>query len=267
MKHILDSVRPSFTTIYALALALAVTGGAPRGMAQEGKGESVIQKATEQFENSPLKTISLDKDIFRLRGRRDHSAGNVRKRLASPQNLSLIGLHDGPYPPQALPTVRYSSTMALSQGSQRLTLVNYEPAHTDGDTVIYINPADVTVVGDIFSNDVYPIIDLSSGGSIDGLIRSLDQILAHTDEQTKIVPGHGPLATRTDLHDYRDMLVQVRQRIEVLIEAGKTIDEAVAAAPTRDFDSKWGRGYVTPNVFTKLVFSSLTLPSSGAVIP
>jgi glyoxylase-like metal-dependent hydrolase (beta-lactamase superfamily II) len=295
-------------------------------MAQEGKGESVIQKATEQFENSPLKTISLDKDIFMFSGdggnviaivaegssllidsgvnsrvselseaiykatsrpvtrlvsthwHFDHTGGNVyfgsagveiiaqenvRKRLASPQNLSLIGLHDGPCPPQALPTVSYSSTMALSQGSQRLTLVNYGPAHTDGDTVIYINPANVAVVGDIFSNHVYPIIDLSSGGSINGLIRSLDQILAQTDEQTKIVPGHGPLATRADLHDYRDMLVQVRQRIELLIAAGKTIDEAVAAAPTKDFDSKWGRGYVTPDVFTRLVFSSLTLPSSG----
>jgi cyclase len=326
MKHILDSVRPSLTTIHALALALAVTGGAPRGMAQEGRSETVTQKAIEQFENSPLKTIPVDKDIFMFSGdggnviaivaegstllidsgvnsrvselsdaiyqatsrpvtrlvsthwHFDHTGGNVyfgsagveiiaqenvRKRLSSPQNLSLIGLHDGPYPPQALPTVTYSSTKALSQGSQQLTLVSYGPAHTDGDTVIYISPANVAVVGDIFSNHVYPIIDLSSGGSIDGLIHSLDQILAQTDGQTKFVPGHGPLATRADLHDYRDMLVQVRQRIEVLIAAGKTIDEAVAAEPTKDFDSKWGRGYVTPDVFTRLVFSSLTLPSSG----
>jgi len=84
------------------------------------------------------------------------------------------------------------------------------------------------VVGDIFSNHLYPIIDLASGGSIDGMIHSLDQILAQTDEQTKIVPGHGPVATRSDLKDYRDMLVQVRQHIKVLIAEGKTIDEAVA---------------------------------------
>jgi len=75
-------------------------------------------------------------------------------------------------------------------------------------------------------------------------------------------PGHWLDAGSLE-SDYRDMLVQVRQRIEVLIAAGKTIDEAVAAAPTNDFDSKWGRGYVTPDVFTRLVFSSLTLPSSG----
>jgi cyclase len=111
--------------------------------------------------------------------------------------------------------------------------------------------------GDIFSNHFYPIIDLASGGSIDGMIHSLDQVLAQTDEQTKIVPGHGPVATRADLQAYRDMLVQIRERIKVVIAAGKTMDEAVAAAPTKDFDAKWGSGYVPPNVFTKMVFTSL----------
>ncbi len=120
---------------------------------------------------------------------------NVKKRLSSVQNVPFIGLRDGPYPTQALPTVTYSSSMTLRQDGQQLTLVNYGPAHTDGDTIIYISPANVAVVGDIFSNHFYPILDLASGGSIDGMIHSLDQILAQTDEQTKIVPGHGPLAT------------------------------------------------------------------------
>jgi cyclase len=142
-------------------------------------------------------------------------------------------------------------------------LENYGSAHTDGDTVIYITPANVAVVGDIFSNHFYPIIDLVSGGSIDGMIQSLDRILAQTDEQTKIVPGHGPVATRADLQDYRDMLVQVRQRVKASIAAGKTIDQAMATAPTKDFDAKWGGGYVTPEVFTKMVFSSLTQVSSA----
>jgi len=177
--------------------------------------------------------------------------------------VPFIGLRDGRYPIQALPTVTYSSSMTLGQDSQHLSLVNYGSAHTDGDTIIYISPANVAVVGDIFSNHFYPIIDLASGGSINGMIHSLDQILAQTDEQTKIVPGHGPVATRSDLQDYRDMLVQVRQRIKVLVAAGKTIDEAVAAVPTKDFDSEWGRGYVSPDVFVRMVFTSL-IDSSNA---
>jgi len=183
---------------------------------------------------------------------------NVKKQLSSVHDVPFIGLRDGNYPGQALPTLTYSKTMALRQGPQQLTLANYGSAHTDGDTIIYIAPANVAVVGDIFSNAFYPIIDLTSGGSIDGLILSVDRILAQTDEQTKIVPGHGPVATRADLQAYREMLAQVRQRINALITAGKTMDETVTATPTKEFDSKWGTGYVTPEVFTKIVYSSLT---------
>jgi glyoxylase-like metal-dependent hydrolase (beta-lactamase superfamily II) len=318
--EIRQNMRPSFVFIQAFVCAVVISGTASRAVGQAGTGETVIQKATEQFESSPLKTISLDKGIWMFSGdggnvtaivddgstllidsgldsraaeladaifkatRRpvtrlvnthwhfDHTGGNVyfgsggvaiiaqenvKQRLSSVQNVPFVGLQDGRYPTQALPTVTYSSSATLRQGGQHLTLVNYGPAHTDGDTIIYISPANVAAVGDIFSNHVYPIIDLASGGSIDGMINSLDQFLAQTDEQTKIVPGHGPVATRSDLQDYRDMLVQVRQRIKILVGAGKTIDEAVAAAPTKEFDSKWGSGYVPPDVFTKMVFTSL----------
>src|SRR5438445_3036692 len=110
--------------------------------------------------------------------------------------------------------------MTLRQGPQKLTLVNYGTAQTDGDIVVYISPANVAAVGDIFSNHFYPIIDLASGGSIDGMIHSLDEILARTDEQTKIVPGHAPVATRTHLEEYSDILAQVRQRIMHLLAPG-----------------------------------------------
>ncbi len=326
MEHIVRKTRPTFSSIQAFVLVLAITGAASRVAAQVGAGETVIQKATEQFDNSPLKTISLGNGLFLFSGdggnvtavvdngstllidsgmesravelndavfkatmrpvtrlvnthwHFDHTGGNVflgssgviiiaqenvKKQLSSVQDVPFIGLRDGHYPAQALPAVTYSNSMALGQGSQRLTLTNYGPAHTDGDTIIYIAPANVVVVGDIFSNAFYPIIDLTSGGSIDGMILSVDRILAQTDEQTKIVPGHGPVATRSDLQDYRDMLVQVRQRIKMLIAAGKTMDEAVAAAPTKDFDAKWGSGYLTPDVFTKIVFSSLIKSSAS----
>lgn len=321
MEHIIRKTNPTFVSIQALVLFLAITGATSRVTAQVGAGETVIQKATEQFDSSPLKTISLGNGLFLFSGdggnvtavvdngsallidsgmdsraaelndavfkatmrpvtrlvnthwHFDHTGGNVffgssgvtiiaqenvTKQLSSVQNVPFIGLRDGHYPQQALPTVTYSSTLALHQGSHRLTLANYGSAHTDGDTIIYIAPANVAVVGDIFSNAFYPIIDLASGGSIDGLILSVDRILSQTDGQTKIVPGHGPVATRADLQAYRDMLVQVRQRIKVLITRGKAMDEAVAAAPTKEFDAKWGNGYVTPDVFTKIVFSSLT---------
>src|SRR6202049_2218839 len=323
---ILRNVRLSFAFIQAFVCAVAILATASRVAGQMGTGETAIQKATEQFESSPLKTTSLDKDIWMFSGdggnvtaivadgstllidsgldsrvseltnavfkatarpvtrlvnthwHFDHTGGNtylgssgvtiiaqenVKRQLSSVQDVPFVGLRDGRYPSQALPGVTYASSMTLHQGSQRLTLENYGSAHTDGDTVIYIAPANVAVVGDIFSNHFYPIIDLVSGGSIDGMIHSLDRILAQTDEQTKIVPGHGPVATRADLQDYRDMLVQVRQRIQDLIAAGKTMDEVVAAAPTKDFDAKWGSGYVPADVFVRMVYSSLNSSSAS----
>jgi glyoxylase-like metal-dependent hydrolase (beta-lactamase superfamily II) len=324
--NVLQKMRPLFAFLQVLVLAVGITGAASRAAGQAGTGETVIQKATEQFENSPLKITSLGQGlsvfsgdggdvtaivddgstllidsglasrvtelseaIFKATMRPvtrlvnthwhfDHTGGNayfgsagviiiaqenVKKRLSSVQDVPFVGLRDGRYPSQALPGITYSSSTSLHQGSQRLTLENYGSAHTDGDTVIYIAPANVAVIGDIFSNHFYPIIDLASGGSIDGMIHSVDRILAQTDEQTKIVPGHGPVATRADLQDYRDMLVQVRQSIKDLIAAGKTMDEVVTAAPTKDFDARWAGGYVTPEVFAKMVFSSLAGTSAS----
>jgi len=321
VEQILQKIRFTFASIPSVVLVVVTTGAAMPVAGQVGTGETVIQKATEQFESTPLKTIPLDKGIWMFAGdggnvtaivddgntllidsglnsrvaeltdaifkatwrpvtrlvnthwHFDHTGGNVyfgsegvtiiaqenvKGRLSSVQSVPFTGLRDGPYPTQAVPTTTYSSSMALGQGDQHLTLLNYGPAHTDGDTIIYISPANVTVVGDIFSNHFYPIIDLASGGSIDGMINSLDRVLAQTDEHTKIVPGHGPVATRSDLQHYRDMLVQGRQRIKVLVGAGKTMNEAVDAAPTKDFDAEWGRGYVSPDVFVRMVFTSLT---------
>lgn len=313
--------RPALFVLTQMVVLIVMTmGPASQAIGQARKGETVIQKATEQFEDSPLTITSLSQGLYVLSGdggnvtaivdngstllidsglasriselsdaifrttmrpvtrlvnthwHFDHTGGNtyfgasgvtiiaqenVKKELSSVEDVPFVGLRDGHYPPQALPGLTYQSSLTLHQGSRRLALENYGAAHTDGDTVIYITPANIAVVGDIFSNHFYPIIDLSSGGSIDGMIHSIDQILAQTDEQTKIVPGHGPVTTRANLKDYREMLVQVRQRVKDLVAAGKTMDEVVAAVPTKDYDARWASGYVTPEVFTRMVFSSL----------
>jgi cyclase len=183
---------------------------------------------------------------------------NVKKWLSTRHETPFVGLDDGPYPSQALPSQDYGDTMNLHQGSENLNLVNYGRAHTDGDTVIYLKDANIVVTGELFSNAFYPIIDYSSGGSIDGLINAVDQILVHSDSQTKIVPGHGPVATRADLQEYNDMLRRVRERVQGLLSTGKTLQEVVDKAPTKEFDAKWGTGYVTPDVFVQMVYSSLS---------
>lgn len=321
MQHVLHEVRLSFTFTQALVLALLLAGGAAQGAAQVATAETVDQKATEQFETSPLKTTSLDKGLFMFSG----DGGNVTAIVDDGTTLlidsgvdsRIAELSDAVFKATLRPVTRLVNThwhfdhtrgerilrlrrrddhcarrrkntdvVRAERAPRRLTRWPLSVTGTPNSNLFkQYDVASRFAAADIgplrscahgrrhsylyrsgehrggrrhFSNHVYPIIDLASGGSIDGMIHSLDLILAQTDEQTKIVPGHGPVATRRDLQDYRDMLAQVRQRIKGQILAGKTMGEAVASAPTKDFDATWGSGYVSPDVFTEIVFSSLT---------
>lgn len=182
---------------------------------------------------------------------------NVKARLASTQNVPFINLHDGPYPDAALPSLTYVDHLELEQGLERLHLAHFDTAHTDDDTVVFLQPANIVVMGDIFSEPFYPIIDLTSGGSLQGIIDSIDQVLAASNEQTRYVPGHGPLATQADLRAYRNMLATIQERITTMVREGKTIDQVVAAQPSQDFDAKWGTGYVDGKVFTEMAYTSI----------
>jgi len=110
-------------------------------------------------------------------------------------------------------------------------------------------------VGDLFFNGIYPFIDAESGGSLEGVIAGVDEVLGRIDDNTKVIPGHGPLGGKTDLKAYRDMLATVHARMTKLIKEGKNIDEIVAAKPTANFDAKWGGGFLNPDQWVKIAYS------------
>jgi glyoxylase-like metal-dependent hydrolase (beta-lactamase superfamily II) len=110
-------------------------------------------------------------------------------------------------------------------------------------------------VGDLFFNGIYPFIDAGSGGSLEGVIAGVDDVLGRIDDNTKVIPGHGPLGNKVDLKAYRDMLATVHGRMTALIKEGKNIDEIVAAKPTADYDAKWGGGFLKPDKWVKIVYS------------
>jgi glyoxylase-like metal-dependent hydrolase (beta-lactamase superfamily II) len=131
------------------------------------------------------------------------------------------------------------------------------PAHTDGDSIIHFVRADVVHMGDVFFNGGYPFVDTSSGGKIDGVIAASERVLAGITDKTKIIPGHGPLATKADLVVYRDTLKTLRDRIAKLKAEGTSREEVIAARPTADFDEKWGGGFMKGDTFTGLAYDSL----------
>jgi len=133
----------------------------------------------------------------------------------------------------------------------------FQPAHTDTDIYIQFQKANVIHMGDTFFNGFYPVIDASTGGKIDGMIDAADKVLPLTDNNTKIVPGHGPLGNKADLARFRDMLVVARDRVQKLKTARKSIGEITASKPLADLDPVWGHGMLSSDFFVQMIYSAL----------
>ena len=182
---------------------------------------------------------------------------NVRARLSVDQFQAAFNRTVPASPPAALPVITFRTDVTFHLNGQEVHVFHVDPAHTDGDSIVHFRGANTIHMGDTFFNGIYPFIDLGSGGSVDGLVAAADRALELADAETKIIPGHGLLADRAALVTYRDMLAAVRERLRDLIAQGKSADEAVKARPTAAFDAKWGGGFMKPDVFTRIVYSSL----------
>ncbi len=182
---------------------------------------------------------------------------NVRKRMSTEQVREILRQDTTPAsPPDALPKITFADGVVFHWNGDTIQVFHVENAHTDGDSIIHFTNADVFHMGDTFFNGRYPFIDIDFGGNVNGVIAAADRVLSMSQPTTKILPGHGELATPGDLRRYRDMLSTVRDRVQSMIEEGKNIDEVVAAAPTTDFDAQLGEN---SERFVRSVFFSLTL--------
>lgn len=183
---------------------------------------------------------------------------NVREQMTVPHFLEAFNLKIPPSPPGALPIVTFNDTVTLHLNGETIEAFHVPFAHTDGDTIIYFHQGNVIHAGDIFFNGMYPFIDISTGGSITGTIAAVEHMLAIANNETKIIPGHGPLGTRTELVEYRYMLLTVKRRVEEAIALGMSLEALIASQPTADLDEKWGKGFLRPEQFLKIVYTDLS---------
>ncbi len=203
----------------------------------------------------------------------DHTGGNenlgragalilahdaVRARMSTDQVMKALDRRVPASPEIARPRVTYGDDVTFHLNGQEIHAFHVPAAHTDGDSVIHFRGADVIHTGDVFLSGGYPFVDLSSGGSFAGLIAALDRILEHAGESTRIIPGHGPLATRADVVTYRAMLADVRGRVEKALAEGKSPEQIATSGLTADLDPKWGQGFMKPELFLRLVSESLS---------
>lgn len=183
---------------------------------------------------------------------------NVRKMMTKDHFIEAIQSDSPRAPDAALPVVTFNDEMTFHYNGQTIHIFHVEAAHTDGDSIIHFKEANVVHMGDTFFNGMYPFIDTSTGGNIDGMIKAADEVLAITNVDSKIIPGHGPLAAKKELAQYRNMLVAARDAIGALVKEGMSRDEVIAAKPTASLDGMWGGGFMQPDVWVGIVYDGMT---------
>ena len=181
---------------------------------------------------------------------------NVYKRMSVGGAITALKQNYAPAPRAALPVVTFNQTATFRLNGDDITSTHLTPAHTDGDSFVRFAKANVIHSGDVFAAYRYPFIDVESGGSVKGVLRAIDRLLPMLDDDTKLIPGHGGLSGKKDVLAYRKMIATVVGRIEPMARSGKTLQQVLAAKPTREFDEEWGK-FRKPDAFVEIVYNGL----------
>jgi glyoxylase-like metal-dependent hydrolase (beta-lactamase superfamily II) len=181
---------------------------------------------------------------------------NVYKRMSVGGAITMLKQNYAPAPKAALPVVSFSQSATFHLNGDDVVSTHLPPAHTDGDSFVRFTKANVIHTGDVFASGRYPFIDPESGGSVKGVLVAVDRILPMIDDNTKVIPGHGPLSSKKDVLAYRKMLATAIARIEPMVKSGKTLQQVIDAKPLRDYDEEWGKFRKT-DAFVEILYSGL----------
>jgi cyclase len=185
------------------------------------------------------------------------SHANVRQRLSTEQFTEFWDRTTPASPEGALPVVTFTDSISFYYNDEEIVVFHVPAAHTDGDGVIHFTKANVIHSGDIIFFGLYPYIDVSAGGSIDGVIAGVKTLISLCDDDTRIIPGHGPLVQKKELGIYLSILEDVRAAVFQEMESGKDLAAIQAAQPAAAYDTEWGQECLTSDQFVEMVFDSL----------
>ena len=225
-----------------------------------------FKKALDEISKAPLKVAvdshwhwdHTDNNVnVRAAGASIIAHENTLKRMSESHDLDVINLHFDPSPENALPQRTFKESYQMHFSGEHVSLGRFAPAHTDSDIYIHFQKANVLHMGDVFFNGIYCYIDRGTNGSIHGMIAGATKMMAMIDNNTKVVPGHGPLGNKADLRKFRDMMIVARDRVQKVKTAGKSLDQAIAAKLFSDLDPVWGGGFLKGDGFTRVVYTTL----------
>ena len=180
---------------------------------------------------------------------------NVRTRMSAEQFAESL---DGA-PSKTLPVVTFASDITFHWNGEQIRVIHHDVggAHTDGDAIIHFVRANVIHMGDTYFNGMYPFIDVNSGGNVEGLLRVLSRALEMANEETAIIPGHGPLSNTEELVAYRQMLAHITEQVGQGIRSGRSLESVIAQQPTADYDEVWAGGFISPERLVTAIYQSL----------
>ncbi len=181
---------------------------------------------------------------------------NVRARLLTRQEIKLFNMVSEPYPGPALPSITYQKAMKLHFNEEEISLVHYANGHTDGDSVVFFKKANVVHMGDHFFSGFYPFVDLDTGGNVLTMAKNVGQILVLIDNDTKLIPGHGPLSSKADLQAFRDMLLGTSAEVKAMKAEGMSLEQIQAAGLSDKWQS-WTKGFLSTETWIGIVYGSL----------
>jgi cyclase len=184
---------------------------------------------------------------------------NVRKRMSSSTVNSKTKEVTPPRDKDAWPVVTFPTDMSVHINNEDIQLLYFGPAHTDGDVAVWFKSANVMHLGDMFVTYGYPYIDYEGGGSINGFISNLDKILGLMNDQTRVIPGHGPLSKKTDVQKFRDSLADIRDQVLAALKKGKKLEEIPGLPIASKYDAVWGGGFLKGKDFVFQIAENLTL--------
>lgn len=182
---------------------------------------------------------------------------NVRTKLQEGTVIEAFGKTMEPYPEAALPALTYTEKLSIHQSGEAIELLHFANAHTDGDTAVHFKDSNVIHAGDIYFSGMYPFIDTSNGGDVYGYVAAQEALLALADDQTKIIPGHGPLSSKADLERDLAMFKGFVSVVESQLAAGKTADQIAAHETIQGYDASHGKGFLDTKTFIEILSSGL----------
>ncbi|HSG66773.1 MAG TPA: MBL fold metallo-hydrolase [Gammaproteobacteria bacterium] len=189
----------------------------------------------------------------------DHTGGNANFGgmgipIVASDNV-YVRLSQGSSPKAALPVLTFSAPVTLHLNGEDINIVPTPPAHTDGDSYVHFTGSDVIHAGDVFRTVAYPRVDTENGGTFAGTLEALQLLIDMAGPSTRIIPGHGVVSTREDVVKFRDMAIEVRDRVSQLMREGRTLEQIVAAKPTADIDAEWG--FEPPDLLLPVLYEEL----------